>query len=135
MNEYPQVLSATTLIGDNVVSPDGEDLGSLKELMLDLDEGRVNYAVLSFGGFLGMGNKLFAVPWEAFTINTDDHTLILNVEKERLENAPGFDKDNWPDKAKHQSGWLNDVYDYYGYTPYWSSEMDRERREPGQDRF
>ncbi len=127
MNENPQVLSATTMIGDNVVSPEGEDLGTLKELMLDLDEGRINYAVLSFGGFLGMGNKLFAIPWEALTLNPHDHSFTLNVDKDRLENAPGFDKDNWPDQAQYDSGWLNDVYDYYGYTPYWASESEQDR--------
>jgi sporulation protein YlmC with PRC-barrel domain len=127
MNEYPQVLSATTMIGDKVVSPDGEDLGTLKEVMLDLDEGRVSYAVLSFGGFLGFGDKLFAIPWEALSINTEDHTFILNVDKEQLENAPGFDKDNWPDTAQYEAGWLLDVYNYYGYTPYWMSETERDR--------
>jgi sporulation protein YlmC with PRC-barrel domain len=127
MNEYPQVLSATTLIGDKIVSPDGEELGTLKELMIDLDEGRVNYAVLSFGGFLGMGDKLFAIPWEALAVNTEDHSLILNVGKEQLENAPGFDQDNWPDEAQYETGWLLDLYNYYGYTPYWMSESGRNR--------
>jgi sporulation protein YlmC with PRC-barrel domain len=127
MNKYPQVLSATTMIGDKVVSPDGEDLGTLKELMFDLDEGRVSYAVLSFGGILGFGDKLFAIPWEALTINREDHTFILNVDKEQLENAPGFDKDNWPDTAQYEAGWLLDVYNYYGYTPYWMSETERDR--------
>src|SRR3990172_8867195 len=122
MNKYPRVLSATTIIGDKVVSPDGEELGTLKELMIDLDEGRVNYAVLSFGGLLGMGDKLFATPWEALTLNPEDHSFILNVYKEQLENAPGFDKDNWPDEAQYEAGWLLDLYNYYGYTPYWMSE-------------
>ena len=130
MKKYPRVLSATTMIGDKVVSTTGEDLGTLKELMIDLDEGRVNYAVLSFGGFLGLGDKLFAIPWEALTLNTDDHDFILQVDKEKLENAPGFDKDDWPDEARYESGWLLDVYDHYGYTPYWmnGSEQDHQDR-------
>jgi sporulation protein YlmC with PRC-barrel domain len=127
MKEYPRVLSATTMIGDKVVSPDGEDLGMLKELMLDLDEGRINYAVLSSGGFLGLGDKLFAIPWEALTINTEDHTFILNVDKEQLEDAPGFDQDNWPDEGQYEAGWLLDVYNYYGYAPYWMNELERDR--------
>jgi sporulation protein YlmC with PRC-barrel domain len=130
MEEYPQVLSATTLTGDKVVNPQGEHLGKVEELMLDLDNGRVSYVVLSFGGFLGFGEKLFAIPWEALTVNTEDHTLILNVEKEQLENAPGFDKDNWPERAQYEAGWLLDVYNYYGYTPYWMSEMEH-----GRDRY
>jgi len=95
--------------------------------MIDLDEGRIAYVVLSFGGFLGMGNKLFAIPWEALILDTDQHVFILNVDRERLENAPGFDKDNWPDNAKYEAGWLFDVYEYYGYLPYWSREGERDR--------
>ncbi len=126
-NKYPRVLSATTMIGDKVVSPNGEELGTLKELMLDLDGGRINYAVLSFGGFLGLGDKLFAIPWEALNINTEDHTFTLNVDKEQLQDAPGFDKDDWPDQAQYEEGWLLDVYDYYGYSPYWMDEVERDR--------
>jgi sporulation protein YlmC with PRC-barrel domain len=122
MKEYPHVLSATTIIGDKVVNPEGEELGSIKELMIDMDEGLVNYAVLSFGGFLGMGDKLFAIPWDALTLNKDDHNFILDVDKDQLENAPGFDKDHWPDEAQYATGWLVDLYDHYGYTPYWVDE-------------
>ncbi|HKY54180.1 MAG TPA: PRC-barrel domain-containing protein [Anaerolineales bacterium] len=124
--DYPSVLPATTLIGDKVINTAGEQLGTLKELMIDLDGGLIAYAVLSFGGILGMGNKLFAIPWEAFTIDTDNHTLILNVDKEVLENAPGFDKDNWPDNAKYEAGWLLGVYEYYGYSPYWMPDDEEE---------
>ena len=127
MNNYPKVLSASTIIDDKVVSPTGEDLGSLKELMLDMDAGRINYAVLSFGGFLGLGDKLFAIPWEALTLNSKNHTFVLDVDKEQLENAPGFDKDNWPNEAQYQSGWLLDLYSYYGYHPYWTDEVEPER--------
>jgi sporulation protein YlmC with PRC-barrel domain len=122
MKEYPHVLSATTIIDDKVVNPDGEELGSIKELMIDMDKGQVNYAVLSFGGFLGMGDKLFAIPWDALTLNREDHSFILNVDKTQLENAPGFDKDDWPDEAQYSTGWLVDLYNYYGYTPYWIDE-------------
>lgn len=130
MHAYPQVLSATTLMGNRVVNPQGEELGKIEEFMIDLHTGRINYAVLSFGGFLGFGDKLFAIPWEALTVNTDNHTFSLNVEKEQLKNAPGFDKDNWPDGAQYETGWLLDVYNYYGYTPYWMSETER-----GADQF
>lgn len=128
MNTYPQVLSASSMLGNKIVSPEGEELGILKELMIDLDEGQINYAVLSFGGFLGLGNKLFAIPWEALTLNTDDHTFILDVDKEQLANAPGFDKDNWPNEIQYESGWLVELYQYYGYAPYWVSESEQEQR-------
>jgi sporulation protein YlmC with PRC-barrel domain len=119
MNEFPQVLQATAVIGNKVVNPAGEQLGNLKELVIDLEDGRIAYAVLSFGGFMGMGDKLFAIPWEALVPNPQDRTFILDVEKEVLKEAPGFDKDHWPDKAQYEAGWLRDIYEYYGYSPYW----------------
>src|ERR1051325_8418689 len=103
-HDYRRVMSAGTLSGDRVRNSAGEDLGKIEEIMLDVPSGRVAYAVLSFGGFLGMGNKLFAVPWQALTLNERDHEFILNVEKQQLENAPGFDKDNWPDMADPKWG-------------------------------
>jgi len=116
--EKPRVLSASTLIGDAVHNNAGENLGKVEELMLDLEKGRIAYAVLSFGGFLGMGNKLFAIPWDAFSLDTDEHAFMLNVPKDRLENAPGFDKDNWPDFADRT--WGQTIHSYYGTRPYWS---------------
>lgn len=92
-------LSATTLIGDDVENPQGEALGDLNDIMLDTTSGKIEYAVISFGGILGMGDKLFAVPWSALTVDHEGHKLILNVSKERLKDAPGFDKDNWPNFA------------------------------------
>jgi sporulation protein YlmC with PRC-barrel domain len=114
----PDVMSATTLIGDRVRNMAGEDLGKVEEIMIDMEGGRVAYAVLSFGGVLGLGNKLFAVPWEALTVDTEEHKMVLNVDHATLENAPGFDKDNWPG-TEGGKRWLVDVYDYYGYEPYW----------------
>jgi sporulation protein YlmC with PRC-barrel domain len=122
MYGQPQFLSATTMIGDDVLNPAGEDLGEIKELMIDVESGRVAYAVLSFGGFLGLGDKLFAIPWDALTLNADEHAFILNVDKEVLKNAPGFDKDHWPQTADYEDGWLEDVYEYYGY-PMYSRQM------------
>ena len=130
--ESRRVMSAGTLAGDRVRNSAGEDLGKIEEIMLDVPTGRVAYAVLSFGGFLGLGNKLFAVPWEALTLNERDHEFILNVDKEQLESAPGFDKDNWPDMADPQ--WGSQVFQHYGYKPYWEGESgssgmgDREDR-------
>jgi sporulation protein YlmC with PRC-barrel domain len=124
MSRYPHVLSAATMIGTKIINPAGEELGNLKDLMIDLDEGQVNYAVLSFGGFLGLGDKLFAIPWDALTIDPENNAFILDMNKDQLKDAPGFDKDHWPDEAQYQAGWLLDIYDYYGYTPYWMSERD-----------
>jgi sporulation protein YlmC with PRC-barrel domain len=114
---HTRVLSASTLAGNSVVNGQGEDLGNIKELMIDINRGTVAYAVLSFGGFLGLGDKLFAVPWDAMTVEADRERFVLDVPKEKLENAPGFDKDNWPETGDDE--WLGDVYDYYGSERYW----------------
>ena len=119
MNEHPHVLSATSIIGNKVINPAGEQLGNIKELMIDLEDARVAYAVLSFGGLLGLGDKVFAIPLEALTFDPQEHTVILDVDKEVLKNAPGFHKDHWPDNAQYEAGWLLDIYEYYGYSPYW----------------
>ena len=119
MNEHPRVLSAAKIIGDKVVNREGEQLGNIKDLMIDLDDAQIAYAVLSFGGFLGLGDKLFAIPLEALMFGTEDHTVILDVDKDVLKNAPGFDKDHWPNDAQYEAGWLLDIYEYYGYSPYW----------------
>ncbi len=113
----PQVLSASTLKGDDVRNDRGEKLGKLEEIMIDLDQGRVAYAVLSFGGFLGLGDKLFAIPWEALEVDTENKEIVLNIAREKLEQAHGFDKDNWPMVTDRE--WLAEIHAYYGYPPYW----------------
>ena len=112
-----RVLSASTLKGDSVVNAKEEKLGTIEELMIDLDRGCIAYAVLSFGGFLGMGDKLFAIPWNALKVDTIEKRFVLNVAKERLEMAPGFDKDNWPNMADQE--WGAKIYSYYGSKPFW----------------
>ena len=124
-SNYRRTLSAGTLMGDKVQNPEGETLGTLKEIMIDVQRGQIAYGVLETGSFLGMGGKLLAIPFEAFTVNEDDHKLILNVDKEVLKNAEGFDKNNWPDFASHE--WITRTHDYYGYDPY----FDRRWEEPG----
>jgi len=116
---FRRVMSAGTLAGDRVRNAAGDDLGKIEEIMLDVPSGRVAYAVLSFGGFLGMGNKLFAVPWNALTLDEANHQFILNVDKQVLENAPGFDKDNWSDMA--DPSWGSQIYNHYGYTADWDT--------------
>ena len=108
----PQLMGADTLIGNDVYSQNEEDLGDIKEIMLDTSTGKVSYAVLSYGGFLGMGEKLFAVPWQALTLDTENKRFVLNVDSEKLESAPGFDKDNWPNMADEK--WADDIHSFYG---------------------
>ena len=113
----PLALSASTLIGDKVFNYQDEDIGKVEEIMIDIHTGRVAYVVISFGGLLGIGNKLFAVPWAALRVDTDRKCFVMDADKERLQNAPGFDKNNWPETPNGQ--WYHDVYQYYKQDPYW----------------
>lgn len=112
----PALMGADTLIGDSVVNAQEEDLGDIKEIMLDMQTGQVAYAVLAFGGFLGMGEKLFAVPWQALHLDTANKRMVLNVDKERLRSAPGFDKDAWPDMS--DVSWAGGIHSFYGTDPH-----------------
>lgn len=112
----PEIMGAETLVGNDVYNQEGEDLGDIKEIMLDMHNGKVGYAVLSFGGFLGMGEKFFAVPWDALTLDTNNKRFVLNVEKDRLKDAPGFDMDHWPNMADET--WAKKIHSYYGTKPY-----------------
>lgn len=113
-------LRSTDIIGTQVRNSQGEKLGQIENLVLDLNSGQIRYAALSFGGFLGIGDKLFAVPWKSLEMrvesdrdnNRDGHRFfVLNVDKERLRTAPGFSKDNWPNMANPQ--WASDVDKFY----------------------
>ena len=121
---YRGVLSASTLTGDKVRNTAGQDLGKIDEIMIDIRSGQVAYAVVSFGGVLHIGNKLFAIPWNALQLDEDEKCFLLDVDKATLESAPGFDKDNWPDMA--DVTWGSEIYRHYGATPYW--EVDTERK-------
>jgi sporulation protein YlmC with PRC-barrel domain len=111
----PALMGADTLLGEDVVNTHNEKLGDIKEIMLDMNTGQVAYAVLAFHGFMGIGEKLFAVPWRALHLDTVGKRFILNVDKERLKEAPGFNKDDWPDMA--DMGWASQVHTFYGTDP------------------
>ena len=121
MATYPNIFPAKkSVIGTRVINQQNEDLGKIEDIVIDADAGRIAYAVLSFGGFLGMGDKYFAIPWEALRFNpfnTTDKHIVLNVDKKLLDNAPGFNKDNWPNMA--DQSWGNQIFAHYGYKPYW----------------
>lgn len=117
MNRSHNVVKTKEVVGVSVKNPADENLGKVEEIILDKINGHVCYVVLSFGGFLGMGDKFFALPWNALSYDTQSDCFILNVEKEKLKNAPGFDKDNWPDWGNRK--WGESIYQYYGTTPHW----------------
>lgn len=108
----PALMGADTLLGNDVYNKDGEDLGDIKELMIDMASGHLAYAVLSFGGVLGMGEKLFAVPWSALTLDTENKRFTLDVPKATLKDAPGFDKEQWPSMS--DPTWARGVHKFYG---------------------
>lgn len=111
------LLSASSINGTNVKNLAGEGLGDIKDLMIDLPTGRVVYAVVEVGGLLGIGSKLFAVPMMALKQDAVNKCFVLDTTKEALENAPGFDKDNWPDFADRN--WQTAVHEHYKTAPYW----------------
>jgi sporulation protein YlmC with PRC-barrel domain len=114
---YRRTLGARTLIGDPVVDRTGRDIGRIEELMIDVATGRVAYAVLSFGGILGIGDKLFALPWSQLVVDEARKRFVVDVSRETLENAPGFDKHHWPDLG--DLDYANGIYKHYGATPHW----------------
>jgi hypothetical protein len=123
---YTDIVPAKkTVIGSKVVNIQNEDLGKIEDLVIDAGAGRIAYAVLSFGGFLGMGEKYFAMPWNAFYFDLKENRAVLNADKKLLESAPVFDKDNWPNFA--DSTWGHSIYKHYGYTPYWDEASGNRR--------
>lgn len=120
-DERADIYRASKVIGADVENPQGEKLGDIRDIVLDPATGRIRYAVLGAGGFLGLGEKYFAIPWTALTSKAGEKgDFILNVDKEKLKNAPGFDKDHWPNMADRS--WAEQVYAYYGAKPYWEQE-------------
>ncbi|HVD99478.1 MAG TPA: PRC-barrel domain-containing protein [Cytophagaceae bacterium] len=108
---YPvRILTATSIIGDKVENKKGEHIGGIKNIMLNIHDGSVEYFVIEFGGFLGIGEKLFAVPFSALKLNADKACFVLDVDKKFLEDAPGFNKNHWPETNAHYA----DVNAYWG---------------------
>jgi sporulation protein YlmC with PRC-barrel domain len=107
-------LTATSIIGDKVENVDGDDLGRIDNLMVNIHTGQIEYVVLEYGSFLGLGGKLFAIPFSELQVVPEKHGFILNRNEEYLKNSPGFDKDHWPDTNDHT--YYGDVDSYWGYS-------------------
>ena len=103
-------LAASSIIGDKVQNKQGEHLGEIKEIMLNTKTGQIEYYVIEFGGFLGIGEKYFAIPFGLLTIDPLKQLYVFDQKKEMLENAPGFDKEHWPETNIH----------YYNADQHWS---------------
>jgi sporulation protein YlmC with PRC-barrel domain len=118
------VLKATDLIGMKVEGTDGKNLGKILDLVIDPVDASIDYAVLDFGGVLGIGDKYFAVPWDALTWTEDKKKITLDVTKKDLKQAPGFDKNNWPDLSDRGESVV--IYEFYG-VPVPSGEASSKR--------
>jgi sporulation protein YlmC with PRC-barrel domain len=114
----PRVASAISLSKSGVTNANGDDLGRVEDIMIDLESGRIAFVVISFGGTFTREPKLLAVPWEVVRISLHDKKMILNVTKETLTDAPSFQKNNWPDLTN--LSWLQKVYAFYDSRPYWN---------------
>lgn len=107
-----RIVRSTEVIGYDVKNPQGENLGDLEDLAVDAANGQVAYAVLSFGGILGIGDKLFAIPWKALQLHETEKIFVLNLPKDKLKNAPGFDEKQWPNMADPQ--FSKELSEFYG---------------------
>jgi hypothetical protein len=119
-----------SILGTKVINAAREDLGTIEDIVLDARNNRVAYAILSFGGFLGLGDRHFAIPWEALSFDLSQKLAVLDIDKDRLSNAPGFEKDNWPDMG--DASWGSQVYRHYGYEPYWEKASRQSEQPPSQ---
>jgi hypothetical protein len=115
-------MAASTLEGTQLISSDGAEVGKISNIMLDVRSGRIAYAVLSEGGFLGMGTNLHAIPWNALTLDTDGECFHVSIAAQRIKDDPGFDKDHWPSMA--DASWGTTVHRYYNLAPYWAAALD-----------
>lgn len=92
-----RMLSVTTIMDDEVVNAQNEKIATIEDLMLDVETGRTRFAVLSSGGFLGIGENFVAIPYDLLRVDFENERCVLDVPKDRFENAPTFDRNDWPD--------------------------------------
>jgi sporulation protein YlmC with PRC-barrel domain len=97
-----RILTASSIIGDKVYNHSHEKMGDIKDIMIDLKAGCIAYLIIEFGGFLGIGEKYFAIPFRLLSVDSERGVFILNQKREVLERAPGFDRDHWPDTNSHE---------------------------------
>ena len=94
-------LAATSIIGDKVHNDQGEDLGKIEDIMLDVTTGKIEYVVIAFGGFLTIDEKYFAIPFRLLKVDPENKAFLFNQPREVLEKAPGFDMSHWPETNFH----------------------------------
>jgi sporulation protein YlmC with PRC-barrel domain len=107
-----RILTASTIIGDRIENTQGEHVGDIKDIMLDVRQGNIAYIVMEHAGILGLNEKLFAIPYHALKLDQVNQKFIINGDKELFENAPGFDKEHWPGTNTH--AYFQHVGSYWG---------------------
>jgi hypothetical protein len=104
-------LTASTITGDKVHNDNNEDMGEIKDIMINVINGSIEYYIIEFGGFLGIGTKYFAIPFRFLQVDAEKKSFIFRQERKTLEGAPGFDMDHWPNTNIH----LEKVFDYWNF--------------------
>lgn len=112
-----QVSRASKITGAKVKNTTGDSLGDINDLVIDPESGEVVYAVVSFGGVFGVGDKLFAIPWRALHWSSDKEFYVLDLDKETLKNAPGFDQKHWPENSEKWEEQRQALGQFYRVTP------------------
>lgn len=120
----PRLMTADTLTGDKVINRQGETLGTVAHIMLDVPRGRIAYMVMSSGGFLGIGDRLFAIPWSVLVLDTDRKCFVLDAQKSTFDNAPGFDKEHWP-TTMEDNAWHDQVHGHFKADRYWEGSDNK----------
>ena len=106
-------LTASSIIGDKVINNEGEHMGHIKDIMLDIRTGKIEYYVIEFGGFLGIAEKFFAIPFKLLEIDSEHKVFRFNEKKETLRKAPGFDKHHWPETNEHKTEYTTLSYSFW----------------------
>ena len=109
--DHIHIVKASEITGTKVKNTAGKNLGEINDVVIDKSQGKISYLVLDFGGLFGFGNKFFAMPWNLFTYAQEDGNYIIKLDKERLKNSPGFDKDNWPNFS--EQAFVTSINKYY----------------------
>ena len=111
INTASSVISSDKVHGTNVFNPNGDKLGSIESLMINKLSGQVRYAVMEFGGFLGIGSDVYPLPWDSLKYDTDMGGYVVTLSKEQLDNAPRYERDT---HQAYTDEYGRKVYDYYG---------------------
>ncbi len=111
------LLSVSTVTENRVLNGRAEPLGTINDVLVDMEHGRVAYAVMASGGFMGVAERFFALPWNALKLDVERKCFMLDADKSIFENAPVFDKEHWPESPDRQ--WHERIHTHYHARPYW----------------